>query len=259
MNKKYELTDKTIKWYGRTLHRIRALKDLGEVKKGELGGYVQGEHNLSHEGNCWIYANAKVYDDARVRNDAIVWGYAIVRNNAIVIGNAEVRNNAIVSGYAYIKENAYITSSDDFLCIGQIGSRNDYTTFYLDKDKNIWVSCGCFNGTIEEFKEAVEKTHGDNKYGKQYSVIIKVIKGLFGTNPSSLYEYESRIKSAVKNLNNIDFNKEWDMFEHLKECIVKLKVINEDKEYLCSQIIAMEERLNEYINYKKRAIFDLEG
>lgn len=58
--KKYELTDETIEVYGTALHRIKALKDFGNVKTGELGGYVESERNLSQEGNCWVYGNAEV-------------------------------------------------------------------------------------------------------------------------------------------------------------------------------------------------------
>lgn len=51
MDKKYEL----IETYYTGRYRIKALKDFqlvtGEmVKKGDLGGRVDGEHNLSHEG-----------------------------------------------------------------------------------------------------------------------------------------------------------------------------------------------------------------
>ena len=68
--KKYELTDETIEVYGTALHRIKALKDFGNVKKGELGGYVESEHNLSQEGNCWVCGNAKVCGNAEVYGDA---------------------------------------------------------------------------------------------------------------------------------------------------------------------------------------------
>ena len=37
---KYELTDETKKAGFTTLHRIKALKDFGNVKAGELGGYL---------------------------------------------------------------------------------------------------------------------------------------------------------------------------------------------------------------------------
>lgn len=66
MNKKYELTDETQEWDGRTLHRIRALADFGDVKAGELGGWIEKEENLSHNGNAWVCGNAWVYGDAEI-------------------------------------------------------------------------------------------------------------------------------------------------------------------------------------------------
>lgn len=45
--KKFELTADRIKSNGVTLHRIKALIDFGDVKTGELGGYVEKETNLS--------------------------------------------------------------------------------------------------------------------------------------------------------------------------------------------------------------------
>lgn len=36
------------------------------MKAGELGGYVEKEENLDHEGNAWVSGNALVYGDALV-------------------------------------------------------------------------------------------------------------------------------------------------------------------------------------------------
>ncbi|WP_375674505.1 hypothetical protein [Bartonella sp. CL100XZDX] len=76
-----------------TLYRIRALKDFGDVKKGDLGGWVESERNLSHDDNCWVggeawvYENAKVYDDAEVYNNAKVGGNAIVAGKTAFYGS----------------------------------------------------------------------------------------------------------------------------------------------------------------------------
>ena len=119
--KKYELTEETKVIAGVTLKRIRALISFGFVAKGEIGGFIEGEKNLSHDGN------ARVADNARVT------------------GNA------------------------DCMLIGRIGSRSDFTTFFKNKDGGISVRCGCFYGTIEEFREKVEETHGtDTKHAKVY-------------------------------------------------------------------------------------------
>ena len=63
--KKFELTREFITFLGRKLFRIKALVEFGDVKAGELGGYVEKEENINHEGNAWVYGNARVYGDAR--------------------------------------------------------------------------------------------------------------------------------------------------------------------------------------------------
>ena len=37
----------------RTVYRIKALRDFGDVKTGQLGGWIEKESNLSHDGNCF--------------------------------------------------------------------------------------------------------------------------------------------------------------------------------------------------------------
>lgn len=45
--KKYELTNETKRLGDRTLYRIKAIRDFGDVKTGELGGWIEKESNLS--------------------------------------------------------------------------------------------------------------------------------------------------------------------------------------------------------------------
>lgn len=84
MSKKYELTKETIKHFGTVLYRIKALRDFGNIKKEDLGGFIESESNLSHEGNCWVYG------DSRVCGDVHVYGDGTVSENAQVSGNALV-------------------------------------------------------------------------------------------------------------------------------------------------------------------------
>ena len=72
MEKKYKLTEETTNMGNRTLYRIEALRDFSDVKKGNKGGFVEKEDNLSQSGDCWIYGDAKVYNNALVRDDAKV-------------------------------------------------------------------------------------------------------------------------------------------------------------------------------------------
>ena len=41
--KKYELTEETLEWKGHILHRIKALRDFGNIKAGQLGGWIEKE------------------------------------------------------------------------------------------------------------------------------------------------------------------------------------------------------------------------
>ena len=113
-DKKYKLTDETINLNGATLYRIEALKDFGEIKKGDKGGFIESENNLAHEGNAWVSDNARVYgdacvfDNAQVYGNAFVSGYAQVYGDAFVYGNAWLYDNTRVCGYARVADNARV-------------------------------------------------------------------------------------------------------------------------------------------------------
>ena len=64
--KKYKFTGESKKRGNRTLLRIVATRDFGSVKAGDIGGWIEKESNLSHEGNCWVYDNGAVYGNGRV-------------------------------------------------------------------------------------------------------------------------------------------------------------------------------------------------
>ena len=82
--------------------------------------------------------------------------------------------NAVVCGDAEVWGNAEVFSASHVLVIGAIGSRNDFTTFYRDKDNEITVKCGCFLGKIDRFLEKVTQTHGDSKYALVYRAGVEV-------------------------------------------------------------------------------------
>ena len=115
--KKYVLTTEVLEQqvYGktRTLHRIRAVKDIPKcgVKKGDLGGYIETEDNLSHEGSCWVGDDAIVCMDARVEEDAQVRGQAFVRGEAQILGEAVVEDLAQVCDSARVYELATVRNT----------------------------------------------------------------------------------------------------------------------------------------------------
>lgn len=109
MNKKYELTNEIILFNGKTtLYRIRALANFNNVRKGDLGGYVESEENLSSSGWCWLYENSKVYENAKVSGNAKIFKHAKIFGNAKVFGNAEIHGCVEVYGDARILEHAKV-------------------------------------------------------------------------------------------------------------------------------------------------------
>lgn len=96
MQKKYEFVAHDCVLAGtRRLFRIRAVRDFGEVRRGDLGGYIQCEKNLCHDGQAWVHDVAQVYGP-----EAVVRGNAQVRGEAWILGrvedDAEVGDLAIV-------------------------------------------------------------------------------------------------------------------------------------------------------------------
>ncbi|MCI9078318.1 MAG: hypothetical protein HFH68_05240 [Lachnospiraceae bacterium] len=168
------------------LNRIRALKDFGNVKAGDIGGWIECEKNLSQKGDAWVGGdakvygnaivrdNAKVYDNAKVCGNAKVYDNAIVYDSAKVYDNAKVCGSAKVCGNAIVRDNAIVYMPNHVLVIGAIGSRNDFTTFYRGRDGQIMVRCGCFGGTLDTFLRVVDKTHGSNHYADVYRAAAKV-------------------------------------------------------------------------------------
>ena len=107
--KKFELTSEFItNIFGTKLFRIKALCEFGNVKAGELGGFLEKEENLSNDGDAWVYGNASVSGDAWVYGNASVSGDARVSGDAWVSGNARVSGNASVSGDARVSGNARV-------------------------------------------------------------------------------------------------------------------------------------------------------
>ena len=138
--KKYELVETDT--IGK-LKRIRALRSFGNVAKGDLGGYIENETNLSHNDICWVLDNAQVYGNAQVLDNARVFGNAWVYGDAWVFGNAQVFGNMKVTQnvlYMFLTRDN-MTASDSHIAIGcelhtiqhwlehyrEIGKENDYT------------------------------------------------------------------------------------------------------------------------------------
>lgn len=110
MSKHFKLRkDIFVDRWGILLYRIEAVEDIPcqGVNKGDIGGFVQYEDNLSD--NAWVAENAKVLGNARIFGDAKVSGNAVVYGYAKIFRDARVFGDAEVSGYAAVSEKAEIS------------------------------------------------------------------------------------------------------------------------------------------------------
>ena len=200
INSKYEILEDDTVWLG-TLkaHRIRALRDFGDVKEGDLGGYVESYMNLSHFGTAWIYPFASAWNQARVMGNAKVKGTSrlsdfahvggdaevtdtVLRGEVTVEGNAEVRG-VILKGDLVILGEAKVEYRRDVVYYSRVGSESGVLTAYRTKDNSIGVNRGCFEGSLGQFEEAVSKTYGvglfANEYALEYQALVQAIKVRF--------------------------------------------------------------------------------
>ena len=109
MTKKYELlVGDCLRAGDRTVYRIRALRDFGDVRRGDLGGYIESEDNLCHKGYAWVYDAAQVYGP-----DAVVRDNGRVRGCAWVMGRVE--DDAVVDDLAIVAEGATVSGREILL------------------------------------------------------------------------------------------------------------------------------------------------
>lgn len=106
-----------------SVRRIRALRDIdpplkdGSVSKGDLGGWIESESNLSHNGECWVDEDACIIKNAVVKDDAYVCGHfgvtddAIISEQAALDGESVVGGNALICGNAIIQDDAMVTAT----------------------------------------------------------------------------------------------------------------------------------------------------
>lgn len=159
-DKKYELLEHDYKEvFGIKSYRIRALKDFGDVKKGDVGGYIEKEENLSQKNTCWVYGEAEVWGEARVYGKAKVYGEAEVYGGAEVYGEVEVFGEAEIKGL------------QDYIVFKNNWSSGRYFTWTRSND--MW-KIGCFYGTGQEL---IEKAYKDSKLsGDMYKMYVEFVE-----------------------------------------------------------------------------------
>ena len=126
---KYELLRHQVRilWDGAAF-RIRALRDIPEhkVRAGDLGGFVEDERNLSHEGAAWIAGEAMAVGRSRVEGDALMQDYSHMSGQSVLHGTATIGGHVAATDRAVIGGNARLLGcvrvEDDALVAGDVAT-----------------------------------------------------------------------------------------------------------------------------------------
>ena len=152
--RKYDFIEKDKKDIdGHILTRIVSNVDIVEpithrtiVSKGDIGGYIEKEENLSHEGNCWIAGEEMyIYGESKIEGDVIFRksAYGKVENTkmkgVVNIGDSvsSRRNNIVIV-------DSYITAVNGAIYISG-------KEFYMKN--SILEGDGCFSGDVTAIKD----------------------------------------------------------------------------------------------------------
>lgn len=170
MNKKYAFTGKCKEILdGVFVHQICALRNVNEnVRSGDLGGWIEKESNLSHDGLCWVNKEAVVYGDAHIYENAQILQGAFIMDNAHVHGDVKLSN-------IIVPFNADISCDWDFLYVGPLGTHGKYLLFYHSKDDDVFVYGEKINNDLNKFMQKVVE-FSNTKEAENYKLAVELAK-----------------------------------------------------------------------------------
>ena len=189
-------------------------------ENSQVYGFSEISGNATINGSSQVYDHAQVFGDARIYRNVKVFGYATVSGDVKVYDNTQVFDHATVSGtgsiYGNAKifgrtringvcsvgEDANISSTNDYITIGPTGSRDDFTTAYRTSNGDVRIQCGCYNGTIDEFKNRVHAVYyhrlSNVPYYKTYMDVISFIDKWADKTPEKTRGIKGKLKSLFK-------------------------------------------------------------
>lgn len=200
---KYKIIESTaIEYEGHKLYRIEAIRDFGNVKKGDRGGYIEIEQNLSHEGDCWIYNDAKVYGQAKVFEYARIGEKAEVFGYAKVYGRAYIKGTAEVFGYSQVYDDANVIDRAKIFGEAKVfHNAGVYNTAEVYEQAQVFGNSGIYGNAM---------VHGMAQvYGKAHIVSQAEIRGMAKISKDMDYYVGKNIWSSGRFFTYTRSNRMW--------------------------------------------------
>ena len=154
----------------------------------DLYGADLSRANLSRANlsNAYLYGADLSRADLSRANLSNAYLYGADLSNAYLYG-ADLSNTYLYGADLYGADlyGVNLSGADDkkltlvgerpWMQLGPLGSRNATLLAFLT-DAGVYVRAGCFWDTLEAFKAAVAKNHGDNKHGQEYGLAVQMIE-----------------------------------------------------------------------------------
>ena len=159
--KRYEiLKNDSIDYKDKKLYRIKAIEDFGDIKKDEIGGYIEKYDNLIHTDNddsSWVYHDSKVYDNAVIKESSRIFDCVEIFGNSKVIGsvirgNSKIYENAIIKNSSMIRGNSKIHGNSFILGTATLINSEIYDSVRVEA--GTWIENSTISGNTNVVKRA---------------------------------------------------------------------------------------------------------
>lgn len=94
-------------------------------------------------------------------------------------GYVEKESNLGHDDNARVYGDARVCGNGDYAYAHGFGSVNRTTTFFRLKDGGVGVRCGCFYGTLAQFRDKIRETHGESAIAEEYLDLAALMEKRF--------------------------------------------------------------------------------
>ena len=184
MEKHFKLTEETIEWQGHTLHRIEATIDSFWANAGELGGFVESEHNL--RGESWVADEAKVWGSAYLLDRSLACDNAQVFDKCILMDMSQVAGDSRIHGYGTVVHSAakiysgVVESSDDYIVFQGFHEGGPLTAYRDTNDMPSIIIGGSWYTLPNFIRWAKQRYENNPDRLEEVRLITELIRARFG-------------------------------------------------------------------------------
>jgi hypothetical protein len=206
-----------------------SVEEIKEIKRGNVGGYIENESCLSHEGNCWIDYGSFVSDGIRISGNAWVDKFITINgfnkmkldiyDNVRVSANifnesiSNLEKTCSIGGYTKINALIYIEDSfeissynidinNNLVLKKRLGTQYDNELIFrsqIDIENYRRTMSEIENGRYRNNISYTNRFYGDNNSNQEFAFDFRYIKPNLKISSAESKPKEEPIKPTIKN------------------------------------------------------------